>query len=344
MIKKYFASANSYEGFCSLFPEVYNHEFDRIFVLKGGPGTGKSTLMKKVYERVLLLDPEIELYYCSSDINSLDGLAINLRGKKIAIIDGTAPHERDAVYVGAIDELVNLGDSIDSTWIASYRDNIVELASQKSKAYKTAYSYLRLAGKCDEEIRRVLKNKFDRISADKYIRDFKINDAQNDTYSVRRRFVSSFSKDGYKSFDVEKNEGSNILRVGGDRCFAHLLLNYIKDSFQLYDRLEFLSPLCPKFLDGIKICDKLMVYYDENNYVVDSREFSSVSKLDIEETKLILSSHEEFLAEATRWFKIASDIHFRLEDIYKKCVNFEKNDSIIEDICKKILKLCDCEY
>ena len=43
----YFAAANSYNGFIGYFDRAFRSEdFDRIFVLKGGPGTGKSSLMR----------------------------------------------------------------------------------------------------------------------------------------------------------------------------------------------------------------------------------------------------------------------------------------------------------
>ena len=45
----YFASANGYRGFRSYFNEVFAEEgLDKLFILKGGPGTGKSTLMKRL--------------------------------------------------------------------------------------------------------------------------------------------------------------------------------------------------------------------------------------------------------------------------------------------------------
>ena len=43
-----FISANSERGFFSLYDEVFDmHSFDRIFILAGGPGTGKSTLLRQ---------------------------------------------------------------------------------------------------------------------------------------------------------------------------------------------------------------------------------------------------------------------------------------------------------
>lgn len=41
-IERYFAAANSGEGFYSFFGEVFDRkQLDKIYLLRGGPGTGK---------------------------------------------------------------------------------------------------------------------------------------------------------------------------------------------------------------------------------------------------------------------------------------------------------------
>ena len=46
-IYKYFTCANSSVGFVSFFEQNLDG-LENIYILKGGPGTGKSTLMKKI--------------------------------------------------------------------------------------------------------------------------------------------------------------------------------------------------------------------------------------------------------------------------------------------------------
>ena len=83
---RYFAAANAYNGFKNYFNEVFNpDEFDKIFIIKGGPGTGKSTLMKNIMS-TLNEDIKKEAILCSSDVKSLDGLILEFSNKKVAII------------------------------------------------------------------------------------------------------------------------------------------------------------------------------------------------------------------------------------------------------------------
>lgn len=46
-IINYYACANSARGFVSFFDGNIKG-LDKLYILKGGPGTGKSTLMKKI--------------------------------------------------------------------------------------------------------------------------------------------------------------------------------------------------------------------------------------------------------------------------------------------------------
>ena len=106
--EKYFLGANSGEGFVSHFGDSYNC-FDgwRAFIIKGGPGTGKSSFMKYIAVNAADRGYEAVLCPCSSDPDSLDGLII--KDLKTVIIDGTAPHTVEPVYPGACEEIINLG-------------------------------------------------------------------------------------------------------------------------------------------------------------------------------------------------------------------------------------------
>ena len=88
---EYFLGANSPTGFYSLYDHLIPPEQARaIFILKGGPGCGKSTLMRKIAAWAEETGLETEYILCSGDPDSLD--AVVLPSKGVAIVDGTAPH------------------------------------------------------------------------------------------------------------------------------------------------------------------------------------------------------------------------------------------------------------
>jgi len=86
---QFFLGANAASGFVSHFEELYDPEGGwKCYIIKGGPGTGKSSMMRRIVERTPGL--EHEMIHCSSDPESLDGVIFP--EKKICIADGTAPH------------------------------------------------------------------------------------------------------------------------------------------------------------------------------------------------------------------------------------------------------------
>ena len=135
----FFAAANGYDGFISYFEKIFDpRDFARIYILKGGPGTGKSSLMRKISREISSKGGICESILCSSDKDSLDGIICTNNEAKIAIIDGTAPHERDPQLPGTKDELINLGDHWDKRWLCAKQNEILELNLEKKNAYRKA--------------------------------------------------------------------------------------------------------------------------------------------------------------------------------------------------------------
>jgi ABC-type lipoprotein export system ATPase subunit len=85
----YFASANSSQGFVSYFDYVLKGA-EKVYIIKGGPGCGKSTFMKKIGEDLLEAGYDVDFVWCSADRDSLD--AIVVPEMKLVMVDGTAPH------------------------------------------------------------------------------------------------------------------------------------------------------------------------------------------------------------------------------------------------------------
>ena len=108
MKQSYLASANGYKGFINLFSEIYDpNKFDRIFIIKGGPGTGKNTFMKKICSCIENKKANIEYYYCSSDVTSLDGVIFHLNGKRIAILDANKNAYKSVGMGSGIETVMN---------------------------------------------------------------------------------------------------------------------------------------------------------------------------------------------------------------------------------------------
>lgn len=141
--RKLFPGANTANGSFNFFDNIITKNINRIFCLKGGPGVGKSSLMKKIANEFLEKGYDIELHYCPSDPSSLDAVLIKELG--VVLLDGTAPHIVDPKDPGAIDEIVNLGDYWNLENLEKNKVEIVECGKDISSSFRRAYKYLKSA-------------------------------------------------------------------------------------------------------------------------------------------------------------------------------------------------------
>ena len=156
---EYFAGGNSSEGFFSYSSYIMSQsKAKKIICIKGGPGTGKSTLMKMA-ARKYWDTYDVELFHCSSDPDSLDGVVVPQLG--LAIVDGTAPHVIDPIHPAAVDTIFNAGDFWVEAGIKAHRESIVLLSAAIAEGYRDIYYNLKLVGMIDahqNEIEKEMTN------------------------------------------------------------------------------------------------------------------------------------------------------------------------------------------
>lgn len=151
MCFSFFIAANTGDGFVSLFDEINNYDqLSRRYIIKGGPGSGKSTFMKKLGEKYESQGFGVEYLYCSSDPDSLDGIIC--LDANISVVDGTAPHIIEPKIIGAVDNYINFSQFWDSDKLYNSKDDIVSLQSGISENYKSAYKFLSCAKILKDEI------------------------------------------------------------------------------------------------------------------------------------------------------------------------------------------------
>lgn len=142
-IKKMFPGAVTSQGFYSYYQYMIDQNANHIFVIKGGPGVGKSSFMKKIGQSMLELGYDLEYHCCSSDKGSIDGIVIPKL--KIALLDGTAPHIVDPKNPGAVDEIINLGDYWNEDRLKQSREEIKPCNAKVSDYFQRAYFALKEA-------------------------------------------------------------------------------------------------------------------------------------------------------------------------------------------------------
>ena len=341
---QYFAAANTSGGFISYFDQVFpSDKFNRVYVFKGGPGTGKSSLMKRIASALKEKKCHIEEIFCSSDPHSLDGIIAIKNDKRIAIIDGTSPHERDAAIPGAIDEIINLGDGLDKRWLSANKDKILDIGKEKAKAYKNAYFHLKIAGECDRFIYDDYKSVFDKNKAKNKAEEIFSDFSLSESSVASTKLISSFGRFGPYSLEIKKANFNRNIDIGGDEYSASIFIDSLVEF--LFSKgipfTRFPIPLNPQLTEGIYIQDSDYLIVKSINPDINADEFILPDNVHLERTKRAKEIKETSLLEAQRWFSIASEMHFRLEEIYGHAMNFSKNDEIYDIKLKEITNILE---
>lgn len=342
----FFAASNSAEGFKSYYPEVFARA-DLLYVIKGGPGTGKSSFMKRYALRAEALGQRCEYYRCSSDPSSLDGLLIFGEGGVTGFVDGTSPHVCEPVLPGAREEIVNLGEYWNGELLRQQKNEIRALAERKGAEYKSAYTYLRSVGNLRAVREGLLKDAilWDKIksAAEKYVKNYKSGKMR-----LIPAIIDSVSMCGCVRLDSFETGAKEIYWVsdfyGVGNVFLGVLLSALKDK-EVNLRVSF-DPVSPEMVDGIYIEDfdvafviardiqyvedfcaknseKINIMLNSKRYV-DTERFKDVRSELRYTAKLAQSSLDGALHALSK----ARIYHFLLEDIYCKAMDFQRLSEI----------------
>lgn len=147
----FFLGANSAEGFYGLYDQLLDARLYDLIILKGTPGCGKSTFMRRAAAALEERGLETVYIHCSGDPDSLDGVIFPAIGT--AIVDGTAPHVLEPRYALAHERYVDLSQCCDSAAAKEVANGLTALADAYRASYREAYHVLRALGGVDAERR-----------------------------------------------------------------------------------------------------------------------------------------------------------------------------------------------
>ncbi len=144
----FFFGVNNAAGYVSLFDKLYDpYRAGEHIILKGGPGTGKSTLMKRVADLLESRGVFVERGWCSADPQSLD--AVFAPELNFSIMDGTAPHVLEPTLPGVTETLVDLSAAWDRAYLREHLEEIGDLVRANRNEHRKCAEYLRLASQLD---------------------------------------------------------------------------------------------------------------------------------------------------------------------------------------------------
>lgn len=160
-IRTLFPGAMGPDGFISCFDHLIpRHQLRRRLILKGGPGVGKSTFMRRLHTELCTDGEPSVLCFCSGDPDSLD--AVVLPDSGLLILDGTAPHSIDPEIPGARDSLINLGVCLDEAAMRSLTPLIQTCMRDHAAASRRARAYMKAASILEQDCAAIISDCLDR--------------------------------------------------------------------------------------------------------------------------------------------------------------------------------------
>lgn len=144
MIQRYFLGANAEDGFRSLYGGFPPDPAAFLHIIKGGPGTGKSSFMRALGQAAEQRGQEVHYVICSGDPDSLDG--VYLPALSQAWVDGTAPHVLEPGCFQVDSDYVNLGSFCRGPIRGADARRVKELLRDNKRQYREAQRFLRAAG------------------------------------------------------------------------------------------------------------------------------------------------------------------------------------------------------
>lgn len=347
-----FPGGNTTKGFYSFYRYILSQEdANRIICIKGGPGTGKSSFMKKIGSHFASLGYSIEYHHCSSDSNSLDGVVV--RELNVALLDGTSPHIVDPINPGAVDEILNLGIALDNKLLSQSKKDILNVNKEIGKNFKRAYRYLGAAKGIHEDW-SVLNNECLNINkVNSLISDLSdkiISSSKNTHGSERHLFSTAFTPNGIISY----NEGlcneittlyslrggpglnkSEVLKtIGSDVQKAGYFVEYFHDPF-IPERIE--NILIPELSTGIFTTNEISrleytgTEYNMKDLCNSQLLLSKKSEIDFDKKEF-----DALVNKALSCITNAHILHDKLESYYINAMNFDIVNSLYDETVKKL--------
>lgn len=357
LIVDFFLGANSEHGFFSHFGQLQDpYSQEKTYIIKAGPGTGKSTMMKRIAEEYNGKDSLIEKIHCSSDPDSLDGVVC--KDHQFQIVDGTPPHVMEPKLPAAGEMIISFYEAFHEEEILKHRLEMAQVSAVISGFHSRFCELLRCAnllldGNSALIAQSVDRNKMERAVQGIIKRELRKKKRGALPGRIKTRLLSAFTPKGLITYEDTINTICNKLyiindeyNVCGDYFFRMLEQAAIDAGYDCY---VCYSPFHPDTqIQHILIPELSLGFVTRNRWipleqvkvgkVIHATRFFDKEILKKKKQRLSFcrKTAAVIMEEAVKALEKAKAAHDILEDYYIPNVDFSAVERITEDFYQKI--------
>ncbi len=346
ILPKTFLGANSAEGFVSYFRDSYDaDEGFKAYIIKGGPGTGKSSMMKQLAALFADRGERVEICPCSSDPESLD--AVIFHNKKVVIMDGTSPHTVDPAYPGVCEAIVNLSDCWKKDSFDAHRAEILALTRKNKELHARASRYIKAAGSLIDDIYRISLDSTDTQRTAEFAQKIASRLISQGTHAKEhKRFLSGVTPQGLVFFkNTVQKYADTIIGIEDEfGVVSNVMLSVIREMALSSNREIYTcyNTITVNRIDHIIIPELSLAFCRKNRLThpegitrhIHARRFMSAADMGAVKNRINFSKHasDELLREAISIIADAKRVHDELEAYYINAMDF----SLVGELTQKI--------
>lgn len=352
----FFLGANTPQGFYSLFSELVSPRAGwRLIIIKGGPGTGKSTLMKRVAAEADKRGLYCERIYCSSDPRSLDGVIIP--SLRVSIADGTSPHVLEPKYPGVCETIADLGAFRNDRKLREHREEILRLTDENKEKHAQCTRFLHAAGCAAADLAKIAADALELEKLERFVsrlseRSFGVG--AGETGPSQRRFLSALTPEGIRVF-YETAEAlcekkivlHDEIGLASSMLVEGLAAGAEENGYRVIRCLCPLAPdaktehlLLPELSLGVFTSNRRHPFRDDAAANVQCGRFLSKNEMGMHKNRLRFTSRarDEMLAEALVRLREAKELHDELERYYVDAMDFAAVRVYTEKLLREIFE------
>ncbi|MGM9521093.1 MAG: hypothetical protein ACI3VB_01270 [Oscillospiraceae bacterium] len=333
---RFFLGSNSPTGFFSLYDGFTDPETDMLYIIKGGPGSGKSTFMRTIAEKVHNAGQPVEYIHCSGDPDSLDG--VYFPTMNTGYVDGTAPHVIEPKYAGVSETYVNIGAFYDTDALSQKKEEIIRLTRGYKAYYTRAYKLISSAAGLPSVTGAVSEDSL--IVAARRARGIifrEIKDSGRISGKTKRRFLSAVTCKGIIAlYDTIPELAERVYVLDNDLGLAHFVVEAVASASeeQGWDVIRCQSPLFPDITEHLIIPELELAFVSQTSKLPYKGQSYRHLRLDAipekghlaaikSETRSMAKLSDTLISEAVSALANAKAIHDRLEQAYNPYVDFD---------------------